>query len=169
MRDLSTTGLTWLPAAREAAQRYGIDELTVLGAVRFPGSVTLDPSSAHREWTVERRRRGDVIVVVAFPDDRDPIIWGVYMELPMESSGHKAAGGSTGTALPKTLRELRHRIVAAGLVIEAGRTHDRVVTREGRFLVSLAGTPSDKYTIPNTARQLMRLGFDVSLRQSEVA
>lgn len=169
MRDLSTTRLTWLPAAREAAQRYGIDELTVLGAVRFPGTVTLDPSSAHREWTVERRRRGDVIVVVALPDDRPPIIWGVYMELPMDAAGRKSAGGGSGSSLPKTLRELRHRIVAAGLVIEAGRTHDRVVTRDGRFLVSLACTPSDRHTVPNTARQLMRLGFDVSLRQSEVA
>lgn len=162
MRDLSTGVIEWHQPARDTAEQFGLDEETVLAAVRSPAHVEVDPSTAYRDYYVERRRRGDVTAIVAFPDDtRPPIIWGVYLNLPINQGKLRKAGSGSGNTAPTTMRELRRRIVMAGLKIVPGGHHDRVETADGRLVASLPRTPSDHRSIPNALTTLGRKGYDL--------
>lgn len=163
---LPETPLDWQPAALDVAYQFGLNEDAIEAIVRKPETVTVDPSNATRAWTVLRYRRGDVSVVVGFPEDMPPRIWGVYLTLPMEGTGEKrgtqgANGGGGGSEVPKTMRGLRRRIVESGLVIRPGGSHDRVETEDGQFVAALPITPSDHRTIPNLWTTLRRKGYDV--------
>lgn len=165
--DLRGVALRWLPRAEQHAEENKIDPRVVEGAVRYPTSWGVDPSCALIEgdrWYAERRRRGDVTVVVAFPPGEEPVIWGVYHNLPMRHSRarQRAPGSGGGTTMPTSMRELRRRLIDAGLVITSGGKHDRVSTPEGAFIAALPSTPSDVRTIPNLVRDIARKGIDVS-------
>ncbi len=125
----------------------------------------MDPSTATRDWTVLRYTRGDVSVVVGFPEDMPPRIWGVYLRLPLDGTGQKmgtqGAGSTSGSEVPKTMRALRRRIVEAGLKIRSGGAHDRVETEDGKFIAALPITPSDHRTIPNIWTTIRRKGYNV--------
>lgn len=157
--------LDWQPAARDVAEQFGLDEASVEAVVRQPDRITVDPSSVTREWDVLRYTRGDVSVVVGFPHDMPPRIWGVYLRLPMEGTGVKmgtqGAGSNSGSDVPTTMRALRRRIVGAGLKIRAGGSHDRVETEDGQFVAALPITPSDHRSIPNVWASIRRKGYEV--------
>lgn len=162
---LPSKPLDWQPAALDVAEQFGLDVDAVEAIVRHPDRVAIDPSSATRDWEVLRYSRGDVSVVVGFPHDMPPRIWGVYLRLPMEGTGEKqgtqGAGSTSGSQVPKTMRALRRRIVEAGLKIHPGGSHDRVETEDGQFIAALPITPSDHRTIPNVWTAIRRKGYEV--------
>lgn len=154
--------LAWHQPALESANLFGLDERDVEAIVRHPSLVVMDPSNAVRDWRTERRTRGDITVVVTYPDGSDPIIWGVYLSLgPTTKTRTSAAGGGGGGYAPKTLAALRKRIIAAGLRIVAGGRHDLVTTKEGVYVASLPRTPSDHRSVPNAWIQIRKKGYDV--------
>lgn len=165
--DLSQVELRWLDRASDSLSYSGTPAAAVIHAARYPDHVTVDPSSAllarEGRWYAERRRKGDLTVVVGFPPGETPCIWGVYHNLPMPLQRlPKASTSGGGTKVPTTMRELRRRIVDAGLVIKTGGRHDRVETPAGQFVYSLSITPSDNRGIQNAVRGLARKGYDVS-------
>jgi hypothetical protein len=105
-----------------------------------------------------------VTVVVALPPDRDPVIWGVYLHLPLEQkhAGAGPGGGGNVRSVPKTMRELRKRIAATpGLSIKPGGHHDKVVDLNDRVLTTLPSTPSDYRAVANAAATIARKGYDL--------
>lgn len=164
LRPLANDAFQWLPRAEAHLEADGIDRDTVLGAVKYPDHVVIDPSSKIIEgrYYAERRRRGDLTVVIAFPPGQAPIIWGVYRNLPMPERRLRGPGGTGATRFPTTMRELRKRIVEEGLVIRRGGRHDRVETKDGTFVLTLPSTPSDHRTIPNVIRDAARRGYDLT-------
>lgn len=159
----------WLPRARDFCDIQGIDPTHVEAAARQPTHVTVDPSVklakalGQERWPAERRRRGDITVVVAYPPGDYPVIWGVFYQLPLPPLRDKRSqGAGGGTVIPTTMRELRRRIIAAGLVIKSGGRHDRVETPDGRFIYSLSISPSDHRYFKNVVSELARKGFDVT-------
>lgn len=164
-QDLTQASLRWLPRAEDHARENRIDPALVEGAAKHPTSVTVDPSVGLLEtrWYAERRRRGDITVVVGFPPGESPVIWGVYYNLPMpHQHARSRPSGNGGTTMPTSMRELRRRLVDAGLIIRSGGRHDRVETPDGSFIAALPSTPSDYRTIPNVVRAIARKGIDVS-------
>lgn len=162
-RDLSRARIDIHPPALESARTYGLDEEKIRAVARQPQLVNIDPSSATREWFTERRRSGDIVVVVTYPEGRPPLVWGVYVVTGQEPHNKRSPGGAGGTSLPTSMRDLRRRIVAAGLVIVArdNAGHDRVQDQDGKFVASLPHSPSDNRTIPNVARTIMRKGYEI--------
>jgi hypothetical protein len=165
-RDISQLDLVWLPRAKQHAESVGLSERSVINAARYPTHVTVDPSSrviADR-WYAERRRKGDITVIVAFPSGLPPVVWGVYYNLPLNppTRMRKAAGQSGGGKFATSNREFRKRILEAGLVIRAGGRHDRVETPEGRLITTLPTSPSDHRWIMNATTDIARKGFDLT-------
>ena len=164
-RDLSQVRLRWLDRALEHVQSAGIESQSALHAARYPDHTTVEPSlpGDGSRWYAERRRKGDVTVIVGFPPGETPIIWGVYYNLPMPRVRRAAGNGAGGrTSYPTTSRELRRRIIEAGYVIKSGGKHDRIETPDGRLVTTLAGTPSDFRGMMNAVKELHRKGIDVS-------
>ena len=165
-RDISQLQLRWLDRAHEHAESVGLDTASVLTAAKYPDHTAIDPSTGliENRWYAERRRKGDVTVVVAFPPGETPIIWGVYYNLPLPAlRQRRPAGAGAAPSYPTTLRELRRRIIEAGYVIRAGGKHDRVETPDGRLVYTLASTPgTNPRTMLNTVKELARKGIDVS-------
>lgn len=161
--DLRHAHLRWHPPALGAARDLGLTQEEVEVIARSPQHITIDPSSSYREWYTERRRTGDVTVVVTFPPDRAPRIWGVYIHLPLPSGQkHRTAGGGNVLSRPKTMRELRKRIAAhPGLKITPGGHHDRVIDLEGKTVTTLPSTPSDHHSVANTAAAIARKGYEL--------
>ncbi len=161
--------VTYAPDSLEHAATFGLSPDNVAAVVSNPQLVTIDPSSAGRDYVVERRRAGDVIVVVSLRDyehDGTVHVMGVYVVDRDHANGtgaKKAAAGATGTDIPPTMRELRRRIVRRGYTIEGGnsRGHDRVVDKDGRFVMTMPGSPSDVRTIPNVWREFTRKTTDL--------
>lgn len=158
-RDLSH--LDWHEPARESASLFGLSEDDVEAIVRNPINVVTDPSTVVREWHTERRQRGDVTVVVTYPEDHDPLIWGVYLNLDLPVGKQHAGGGGGASVAPRTLSNLRKRIVTAGLTITSGGRHDLVHDSEGNLVATLPRTPSDHRTVPNVWVQIRKKGYDV--------
>lgn len=163
---LEPAALDWNPAAQRCAEDFGLAREDVEAIVARPTLTALDPSSTVRDWRTERRTSGDITVVVTYPPGRAPLIWGVYLNLPLDPvRGSAAAGGSSGTGpgsqIPRTLQALRKRIVAGGLRIIAGGHHDRVETPDGQFVASLPRTPSDQRTVPNVWATIRRKGYNI--------
>lgn len=165
-RDISQSDLVWLPRAAEHAESYGLSRYTAERAARYPDHTVVDPSSViiDDRWYAERRRKGDVTVVVAFPPGLEPVIWGVYYNLPLPPPRRDrvAAGQSGGGKYATTNREFRKRILESGLVIKAGGKHDRVETPEGRLITTLPTSPSDHRWILNATRDFARKGYDLT-------
>lgn len=162
MHDLSTCALRWLPRAIEAAEQLGISTADAEAIARNPRVVTPDPGNPYREWQAERRRAGDVTVVVALPPDRDPVIWGVYLHLPLDPVRQHGAGGGNVRQIPKTMRELRKRIAEnPRLKIKPGGHHDKVVDLDNRVLTTLPSTPSDYRAVANAAASIARKGYEL--------
>lgn len=164
-RDLSQVRLRWLDRALEHMQGAGIEAQSVIHAAKYPDHTTIEPTipGDSARWYAERRRKGDVTVIVGFPPGETPVIWGVYYNLPMLHQGKRPAGSTGGQrTYPTTSRELRRRIIEAGYVIRSGGKHDRVETPEGRLVTTLAGTPSDFRGMMNMVKELARKGIDVS-------
>lgn len=163
-RDLSQTRLRWLDRALESVQSSGSDARTALTAAQYPDHVTIEPPLPGDEtrWYAERRRKGDVTVIVGFPPGETPIIWGVYYNLPLPHRNRRAVGTGTGRNYPTTIRELRRRVIEAGYLIRPGGKHDRVETPDGRLVYTLPTTPSDHRAMLNTVKELARKGIDVS-------
>lgn len=152
----------WEPRAIDFAETFGLTRDDVEAIVARPTRVTADPSSATREWPTERCHRGDVTVVVARPPNQRPLIWGVYLRLPIDSGARRSgAGQGAGTQAPSSPRDLRHRIVKAGLRIEGGGRHDRILNEDGKFIASMPLSPSDRHSIPNLWSTLRRKGYEV--------
>jgi hypothetical protein len=138
----------------------------VESAARNPQSVTLDPTTVSTDTLTERRRRGDLTVVVRYNEALPPIVLGVYMHLPLdgppERSGPGGVKGSHKRNTPTTMRALRRAILAAGCRLEpGGSSHEKVISPEGRVISSLSNTPSDHRTIPNAVAELRRKGVDI--------
>ena len=55
----------------------------------------------------------------------------------------------------KALSELLRKY---NLELEAGRTHHRVVTRQGKYITSVSSSPSDPHFGNQTVRTLVRMG-----------
>jgi hypothetical protein len=165
-RDISQLDLVWLPRAAQHAESLGLSPRSAERAAKYPDHVAVDPSSKILDdrWYAERRRKGDITVVVAFPPGAPPMIWGVYYNLPLEPPKRlrKSAGQSGGGKYATTNREFRRRIMESGLVIKSGGKHDRVETPEGRLISVLPVTPSDHRWIVNATRELARQGFDLT-------
>lgn len=165
-RDISQLDLVWLPRATQHADSVGLSRYTAERAARYPDHTVVDPSSKILDdrWYAERRRKGDVTVIVAFPPGAEPIIWGVYYNLPLEPPKRlrKSAGQSGGGKFATTNREFRRRIMEAGLVIKTGGRHDRVETTDGRLITTLPSSPSDHRWILNATRDFARKGFDLT-------
>ena len=153
----------WHRGAEDYAHMFGLAREDVEQIAANPATSTLDPSNAVREWRTERRTRGDVTVIVTYPPNQRPMIWGIYLCLPgNDASGqHRSAGNGSGSMVPKTLHALRKRIIGAGLKIVAGGSHDRVETKDGVYVTSLPRTPSDHRSVPNAWTALRRKGYDV--------
>lgn len=154
--------LVWYEKAVDAADLMGLDIAEVETIVRNPQHVELDPTSAVREWHTERRRSGDVRVVVTYPPERKPMIWGVYVTSPdLQGSADRqrkgSVSGATGQSnVPTTLREMKRRLITAGLKIESGRTGDRVLDSNGNFVFLLHKTPSEFRSLANMWAQVRR-------------
>lgn len=167
MRPMTSTATAaadydWHPPAVDYADQFGLDPRDVAAIIAHPASTAPDPSAVTRDWPTQRYTRGDITVVVAYPPDRRPLIWGIYLALPLEPRrSPNGAGTGAGSRIPSTLRGLRQRVVQAGLVIRPGGRHDRVETPDGRLVVTLPLTPSDRRSIPNVWTQLRRKGYDV--------
>lgn len=65
------------------------------------------------------------------------------------------------TSIPTTMRDLHKRIKAAGLYIRAGGRHHHVLNEEGKYVVSLPISPSDRRSIANVTKTLTRRGYDI--------
>ena len=165
-RDLTTCRVRVKPEAMEVARSYGLENEAVSAAVRFPEHVYPDPSSGTRDWYTERRRRGDITVVVTYPDDEPPLVWGVYLNLPMpdnSSTGSIKAGGK-GTKLPTSERELRKRIAAhPRLHIVPGTKHDRVVDKTTNQVITTIsrGKVGDSHSVANAGQTIIRKGYNI--------
>lgn len=153
--------LRWHTPALETATLFGLAKEDVEAIVRNPHNVTVDPSSAVREWRTERRTTGDVTVVLTYPEYQPPLIWGVYLALDGPTQQTRSAGGGGGSNVPRTLANLRKRIVAAGLVIKVGGRHDLVTTKDDVYVASIPRTPSDHRSVPNAWAQIRKKGYDV--------
>lgn len=156
---MTDTYFDWHPPAVEFVDAYGIPRDVVESAAVNPSSTTLDPHGAEVGYRVERRRRGDVIVVVGFANPDRPAI--LYVALNLEDlhrvqGTHRSPGGASGSDIPTSMLQLRRRILSQGFAITRGGSHDRVTTRDGEFLVSLPLTPSDHRSIPNVWRTFTR-------------
>lgn len=160
-RDLRTVPLTWLPRAEGFVELNHMDRNLVLAAAKFPQQVVPDPLNNPERWYAERRRRGDITAIVAYPPGQRPVIWGAYQHLPDDLPRHSNGGTGGGSTTPTTMRALRRRIVEQGLVIRPGGHHDRVETPDGHLVSALPRTPSDHRTIPNVCAQLRRKGYPV--------
>lgn len=161
IRDLTNTQIDIAPQAMEVAEYFGLTEEHILQICRRPQRIETDPSSADREWYTERRRIGDVEVVITYPDRGFPRVWAVYVQTGSERRPTRTPGGAGGSSMPNTMRELKKRIVAAGLVIKSGGKHDRVEDKDGNFIVALPITPSDNHSIPNATMAIRRKGYDI--------
>lgn len=163
--NLTKVDLHWLPRAEYHCQSLGISKFTAETAARYPDHISLDPSMRLIEGRAftERRRKGDVTVVIGYPNNH-PEIWGVYYNLPLEPRRReRSPGGATGSKAPTSMREVRKRVLEAGLVIKTGgRNHDRIETPEGRFVAPLPVSPSDHRWMKNLVSQLARKGYDIS-------
>lgn len=162
--DLSQVELRWLDRALESIQSYGRDARSAVHAAKYPDHVQIEPPlpGDGSRWYAERRRKGDITVIVGFPPGETPIIWGVYYNLPLPHRNVRAVGSGTGRNYPTTIRELRRRVIEAGYIIRAGGKHDRVETPDGRLVYTLPTTPGDHRSMINTVKELARKGIDVS-------
>jgi hypothetical protein len=151
----------WHEPARESAELFGLSIEDVESIARNPATVKIDPSTVVREWKTERRTLGDITVVVTYPDRSNPLIWGVYLNLDLPSGKTYAGGGGGQTVAPRTLSQLRQRVVNAGLRIRAGSKHDLVIDTEGNVVAVLPRTPSDHRTVPNVWASIRRKGYPV--------
>ena len=86
----------------------------------------------------------------------------IGIEALADRLAERAAGGGGGqTVAPRTLSQLRQRVVNAGLRIRAGSRHDLVIDTEGNVVAVLPRTPSDHRTVPNVWASIRRKGYPV--------
>jgi hypothetical protein len=152
----------WNEPAADYAESLGLTRHDVEMVACRPRLRAPDPSTPFREWKTERRSVGDLTVIVTLPPGRPPLIWGVYLNLPLDKKSQpRGAGQQCGSQAPASLQALRKRIIAGGLRIVAGGRHDRVETREGTFVAALPKTPSDHRTVPNVWQTIQRKGYAI--------
>lgn len=132
----------WSPGAAEVAEQFNLTKSNVEGVVIFPEGIELDPTMAERDWHTERRRRGDVVVVVTFPERSRPLIWGVYVLSRKNDGNDPKRGSKTGTTgksqVPNSFRELKKRAVMAGLKVEPSHRGENIYDPDGNFMLSIA-------------------------------
>ena len=160
-QTLERVNLDWHEPALESAELFGLTKEDVEAIVRNPISVMADPSAAVREWKTERRTSADITVVVTYPEGQNPLIWGVYLNLDMPVGKQHAKGGGGQSVAPRTLSNLRQRIVSAGLRIRPGSKHDLVVDDFDNVVAVLPRTPSDHRTVPNVWVSIRKKGYAV--------
>ncbi len=146
--------VVWHPDALEHLLLSGLDEALVAAVLTHPqrsqSSVT-----ATGTWAVNLFR-GDLVVSVGLLED-PPMVLSVRHRLRDDVRHDRKPGGGVGTSMPTTFRELRRRAVEAGLEIQSGSRHDRVVDpRTGCVVTTLAGTPSDHRSLANTWATIRR-------------
>lgn len=145
-RRFDPDALAWHADALESVHA-GFDEELVRAVLAHPQrsqwAVTASGSAAVNLY------RGDLIVTVGLALE-PPMVLSVRHRLRDDIRTARKPGG-VGTTMPTTMRELRRRAVAAGLKIDPGTAHDKVVDPStGRVVTTLASTPSDHRSIANT-------------------
>lgn len=168
--------LAWHEPAEDSAGYWGLTKDDVEAIVRSPETVIHDPVSGAigREWHTERRRRGDVTVVVAFPDDRAPIIWSVWiansiLQTPEAALDPHNRGGrgrlhrvEPSRPAATSSREFKRRLMELdrGLQIVSVKNGDKIYSREGEYLGTL-WAKSTKSDLLKLQTILTRSGYDV--------
>lgn len=147
VRRFDPDAVAWHPDAAEVVEVSGFDEGLIRAvlehAQRSERAVTARGTAAVNLF------RGDLIVTVGLAQE-PPMVLSVRHRLREDIRGERKPGG-VGTTIPTTTRELRRRAVAAGLRIDLGASHDKVVDPEtGRVVATLASTPSDHRSIANS-------------------
>lgn len=153
--------LEWSEGVLQAMEEHNLSMADVASIVRNPTSIEMDPSNPARDWHTERRRRGDVIVVVTFPPGSRPRVWGVYVMSRMHAGTarhRKSAGSGAGTTAPTSVREIKRRLATAGFQVQPGTGGgpERILDPDGKFFWSLHTTPSEFRSLANVWSLLRR-------------
>jgi hypothetical protein len=141
--------LIWHTDAREYARSYGLTIEDVETIVESKTNPQMDPRTHEVGHLIVRYRAGDVIVVVGYRDPDKPVVMSVQVDHHHETPAGSRAPGGAGKTGPRTMNELKKKILAAGYKIELGGSHYRVLHKDtGEYLMSLPVTPSDHRSVP---------------------
>jgi len=148
--------ILWDDEAVLHAHIYGLDTEDVETIVRNRSNPVRDPHSNDVDHEIIRYTAGDVVAVVGFKDP-EPKILSVWINMPDDvRRAGTTKGGGPGTNLPRTIRDLKKRILARGYKIKMGGSHEKVYSEDGTFITTIPATPSDHRSIPNAWKQFIR-------------